>query len=300
MESKEMKNSQKALGEVGAKLREERLRQGLKIADVAAHLRIMEFYIRNIENAVEDDLPIYTYIIAYVRSYASMLGLDADALCDELKASLSDDENQPDSSSILDKINARVRVGRVMLAVLVAGFLLYGGWYGLDSVLFGDDSSSDQAEVNLLPETPTITESDYSADVEQPITEDSSAQKLTTPPTVSPEIETAVPSAALSVDAATVTDAQAIGRVLGREITLAASAPSWIKVTRADGSEVMAKLLQAGDVYVVPSGEDLYLTAGNAGGLNVTLGGNRPITLGGWGEALVELPLDKAIIDQRY
>ena len=97
-----------------------------------------------------------------------------------------------------------------------------------------------------------------------------------------------------------VTDAQAVNRVPAREITLQAKASSWVEVTRADGSAVTARLMRIGDTYVVPSGEDLYLTTGNAGGLNLTLGKDAPILLGAWGETLRELPLDETIIKERY
>jgi hypothetical protein len=44
----------------------------------------------------------------------------------------------------------------------------------------------------------------------------------------------------------------------------------------------------------------LFLTTGNAGGLEIKLGLSDAVTLGGWGETLSELPLDHTIISQRY
>ena len=97
-----------------------------------------------------------------------------------------------------------------------------------------------------------------------------------------------------------ITDAIATNRIPEQEITLKATANSWVEITRADGSAVSQRLMRTGETYVVPGGDDLFLTTGNAGGLEVRLGNDDPVLLGGWGEALRDLPLDQTIISQRY
>lgn len=97
-----------------------------------------------------------------------------------------------------------------------------------------------------------------------------------------------------------VTDAAATNRIPEKDIVLKATANSWVEVTRADGSAVSQRLMRTGESYVVPGGDDLFLTTGNAGGLEIQLGDAEPVVLGGWGEALRELPLDETIISQRY
>ena len=97
-----------------------------------------------------------------------------------------------------------------------------------------------------------------------------------------------------------VTAAIATNRIPEKEITVLATANSWVEVTRADGSVVSQRLMRKGETYIVPGGEDLFLTTGNAGGLEIKLGVSDAITLGAWGETLSELPLDHTIISQRY
>lgn len=97
-----------------------------------------------------------------------------------------------------------------------------------------------------------------------------------------------------------VTAAIATNRIPEKEITVLATANSWVEVTRADGSVVSQRLMRKGEIYIVPGGEDLFLTTGNAGGLEIKLGLSDAVTLGGWGETLSELPLDHTIISQRY
>ena len=97
-----------------------------------------------------------------------------------------------------------------------------------------------------------------------------------------------------------VTAAIATNRIPEKEITVLATANSWVEVTRADGSVVSQRLMRKGETYIVPGGEDLFLTTGNAGGLEIKLGLSDAVTLGGWGETLSDLPLDHTIISQRY
>ena len=52
-----------------------------------------------------------------------------------------------------------------------------------------------------------------------------------------------------------------------QEITIRAVAASWVEIVRDNGEEVMAKLMQVGDSYVVEGNTRLYLSTGNAGGL---------------------------------
>ncbi len=76
-----------------------------------------------------------------------------------------------------------------------------------------------------------------------------------------------------------------------REITIRAVAASWVEIVRDNGEEVMAKLMQAGDSYVVEGNTRLYLSTGNAGGLMVVIGFDDPVSMGGIGEIVRDLPL---------
>ena len=78
-----------------------------------------------------------------------------------------------------------------------------------------------------------------------------------------------------------------------QEITIRAVASSWVEIVRNNGEEVLAKLMQAGDIYVVESNAGLYLSTGNAGGLTVLIGSDDPITVGNVGEIVRDLPLVK-------
>ena len=76
-----------------------------------------------------------------------------------------------------------------------------------------------------------------------------------------------------------------------KEITIRAVAASWVEIVRDNGEEVMAKLMQAGDSYVVEGNTSLFLSTGNAGGLTVVIGTDDPLSMGDIGEVVRDLPL---------
>ena len=76
-----------------------------------------------------------------------------------------------------------------------------------------------------------------------------------------------------------------------KEITIRAVAASWVEIVRDNGEEVLAKLMQAGDSYVVEGNTRLFLSTGNAGGLKVVIGTDDPLSMGDIGEIVRDLPL---------
>ena len=76
-----------------------------------------------------------------------------------------------------------------------------------------------------------------------------------------------------------------------QEITIRAVAASWVEIVRDNGEEVMAELMQAGDSYVVEGNTRLYLSTGNAGGLEIVIGSDDPRPIGETGQIVRDLPL---------
>lgn len=65
-------------GAVGRLLRDQREARGLSLDDVAQRLRIRRIYLEAIEQGRFDQLPAAAYIRAFLRAYASHLGLDVE------------------------------------------------------------------------------------------------------------------------------------------------------------------------------------------------------------------------------
>jgi cytoskeletal protein RodZ len=75
-----------AVIEIGASLAQARVRRGLGLADAAKRTRLRELYLHALEQEAFDQLPPGSYRIAFLRTYAAFLELDADLLVDEFVA----------------------------------------------------------------------------------------------------------------------------------------------------------------------------------------------------------------------
>lgn len=149
-------------------------------------------------------------------------------------------------------------------------------------------AASDPASSEELPSTAEIaaTASDSSAGmpaIEDKIagddgTDADSANATSAPAAV--EDESSNPGAAV-----------ANARDEANDITLRATASSWVEIVRNDGEEVMTKLMRDGDIYIIDGGENLYLSTGNAGGLEFVLRDGSVLSAGDVGEILRDLPL---------
>src|SRR3954465_13606095 len=84
--------------EIGATLREGRMRQRLDISDIESRTKIRAKYLRALENEEWDLLPGPTFVKSFLRTYADALGLDGKLLIEEYKLRherVSDVELQP-------------------------------------------------------------------------------------------------------------------------------------------------------------------------------------------------------------
>jgi cytoskeleton protein RodZ len=119
-----------------------------------------------------------------------------------------------------------------------------------------------------------------------------SAPPAAAPPVAASEIPAApaapvIPSQDASQQLATVPPA---GDTQG--VVLEARMECWIKIVDAKGKTVMQKVLKAGESYAVPDQPGLVLRTGNAGGLDVIVGGRKAPALGDVGTVLTKVLLE--------
>jgi len=84
--------------DIGATLREARMRARIDVSEIEAQTKIRAKYLRALENEEWDLLPGPTYVKSFLRTYAEALDLDAKLLVDEYKLRherLSEVELQP-------------------------------------------------------------------------------------------------------------------------------------------------------------------------------------------------------------
>ncbi len=116
---------------VGARLAAARERMGWTLADVAATLRIREPHLRAIEAERHEDLPAPAYAIGFVRSYATLLGLDPDDLARRFRDELGGEHRNTDLQFPAPVPERGVPAGALVLLGMVIAVGAYVGWYRL-------------------------------------------------------------------------------------------------------------------------------------------------------------------------
>jgi len=141
--------------DIGASLREARMRARIDVSEIEAQTKIRAKYLRALENEEWDLLPGPTYVKSFLRTYAEALDLDAKLLVDEYKLRherLSDVELQP--------INAAApgRERRRQSPVLPPWFFLALIFVGLVFALYLlGTTGNDRADDASAPTTSTQT-----------------------------------------------------------------------------------------------------------------------------------------------
>jgi cytoskeleton protein RodZ len=142
--------------DIGATLREARMRQRIDISEIESETKIRAKYLRALENEEWDLLPGPTYVKSFLRTYAEALGLDGKLLIEEYKLRherLSDVEMQPIRPPGAREPRRRRRVGSGRgWAVLAVVVLLIVGLYALGQIDGGGGGGNDAART-----TPTTT-----------------------------------------------------------------------------------------------------------------------------------------------
>lgn len=111
--------------EIGATLREARVRKRLTLQQVEDDIKIRVKYLQAMENEEFDVLPAPAYVKGFLRAYATYLGLDADIILQEYesRSASRQDHHLFGSSSALRPLQRRRR-SRLAFLALVAVLIL--------------------------------------------------------------------------------------------------------------------------------------------------------------------------------
>lgn len=294
-EAKNQKETPKAkpakVTKVGAMLKEMRLQQGLKLADIAKRLCIRKLYLDAIEESNYKAIPPQPYGIGFIRSYANFLGLNGENIVELYKEETNISE--PKDMHVLEpQPEASMPSMQYIIISLLAIVLIYLGWSS-----FSGNSNLAQEET-LAVEQSSVTD-DNSAGVivvedfnfEPPVEQDTTAEPTVVPsqndtPQVkvveqsyqeSPENETEVRDEAIvaepKTDTQVVQPEQPQTLVIPQEgVFIEVLKETWVEVK--DASKLyLSKVLYKGDTYKVPDGAGMILSFGNYDGANVYING---------------------------
>jgi cytoskeletal protein RodZ len=264
-----------ASGDLGKKLREARERKGVSLRQIANSTKIAVAVLDGLERNDISKLPGGIFGRAFVRSFATEVGLEPEAAIQEFIAQFRDDSvtvGHPQSQRIEDKVAlesrrrvARTFLGLVALGLLIAAVVAYFGLAGRYGLTFA-----------TLRRTPTAVSATASA---API-----GAADTAPAPVSsaqPVNNDAVPPAPTSRDGSA-TGATLEDRVM---VTLTITRDCWVSAT-VDGQKQIEELLRPGDGRSISVSNELALTLGDAAAVRMLIDGAEARPLGKSGEVV--------------
>src|SRR5690242_5604121 len=104
--------------DIGATLRETRMRQRIDITEVEAATKIRAKYLRALESEEWDLLPGPTFVKTFLRTYADYLGMDSRALVERYRQEVERPSGEPFPGTLRPRRERRQRL--LTPAVLVA------------------------------------------------------------------------------------------------------------------------------------------------------------------------------------
>lgn len=247
----EMTDNQETALSVGTRLRTARQAAGMSINDVSQHIKLTQKQIATIENDGFEELGL-VFSRGFVRNYARLVGLDANALMAEMSNTL---HGKAESLSIHDEhiplTSGLSKYWLIMTAValtLVIGVpLLVYHW------LSGDDNPPKIAAAVASAVQPKTTTAKPAAPV--PPTKTAAPQPVQTTPAAVAPATTVQPDVAATPPA----DNQATGR-----LQFQFEQDSWVQIRDGKQHTVLSHLYRGGETAEVSGTPPLAVIIGNA------------------------------------
>jgi cytoskeleton protein RodZ len=296
-----------AAARAGADLREARERLGLSLTDVAYNLRIRQPHLEALEEGCVSLLPGNAYALAFVRTYASALGLDAEEMVRRFKTEAAEFGRRTQLDFPVPMPERGMPAGAVVLLSVVLAIGAYTGWYRLsgegrlpaETVTAIPERLASLAEQALPPGLGPMADAPAAVVPQVVLADPGTPEMLANPAppvmSISPTSAAAAQLPPRSADpspAVGLLPVPGIAAVESNRIILRASADAWVMVKDRSGVVLLNRIMKAGDTWPVPPRPDLLLTTGNAGGTEIVVDGAPTPGLGGSGAVRRDLPLD--------
>ncbi|HET9019097.1 MAG TPA: helix-turn-helix domain-containing protein [Acetobacteraceae bacterium] len=298
---------------VGAELRAARERLGWSLPELAAHLRIRLPYLEALEEGRIGDLPGVAYAVGFLRTYATVLGLDPDEISRRFRAEAAEANRKTELNFPAPVPDRGVPAGAVVLVGALLAVGAYIGWYRASehagpvaemvqpvperlAVLAEKPTPPPPAPVAAPPAAETPASQLASSEPPPPPLPDvspSSAAAAVVVPPLTPPPPAASPAPSTPVAAAMpAPDAISPAAPPSPHLAVQATADAWIQVREKGGQVLLNRVLRGGETWVVPDRPALLMTTGNAGGTELVVDGVATAPLGREGAVRRDLPLD--------
>lgn len=266
---------------VGERLREARAARGMSVAEVAAALKLSSRQIEALEAGEWAKLPGHAFVRGFVRNYARVVQIDAEALLADLdvpaappvRLDLPQNASavMPESGQAQRRDYAAVFAGLVLVVVaVVAYFLVPQDFWKTDA-----EEAPPAAEAAQGPLFPPADGAPAAAEpeAEAPAEAGSAAPETAPAPVAAPApVPAPVPPAA-AVPAPTPIKPAAAAPAATGALRFRFAQPSWVEVRDRDGRVVLSQLNAADTEQAIDGRPPFALVVGNATHVTVSYKG---------------------------
>jgi cytoskeletal protein RodZ len=263
----------RSAGDLGSRLRAARERRGVSLRQIAGKTKISVSALEALERNDVSRLPGGIFSRAFVRSYASEVGLDPDEAIQDFLAQFPRDvaaAHHPPADAVedhesveSDRRTASTFLRLTMISIPIAAAVVYFGMSGRPSPTAEQTAPGDLARRAgspvERPSAPETTEPVAVASVPAP------PAKQTAPTAGSEKPAVATPRAPAQAP-----PVEEDGQRLTIELTV--TAPCWVTAT-VDGQKKIERLLETGERQTIEVARELSLTAGDAAAVRMTING---------------------------
>ncbi len=300
----------------GADLREARERLGWSLDDVALQTRIRRAHLEALEDGRLSTLPGAAYALAFVRTYARALGLDAEETVRRFKTEAGEAGRRTELAFPMPVPERGLPAGAVMLLGVVLTIGAYVGWYRLS----GDGRLPAETQVAVPAPLPPLAEQALppgrvaEAVVAQadpvpaaavvrgrdgsPMGGSGLSAQAATAPSAQPPVAPAQSAAALAPGVAAAPSvppsAAAPAAQAGDDsrVVFRSNAYIWLMVRDKAGNTLVNKTLKPGETWPAPLRAELKIAASNGAGMDIVVDGTPVQPLGAAGQVRRDMTLD--------
>lgn len=142
---------------VGPRLRAAREAQGMSVADVASHTRIVQRYVAAVERGDYADLPSRTYAVGFAKAYARAVGVDEVEIGRDTRAevaAMGEPRPQFQLEEIADPARAPSRGLVVVAAGIALAVLILGALWFATGVFRGTSATPENETAQVIADVP--------------------------------------------------------------------------------------------------------------------------------------------------
>ena len=254
---------------VGDILRRARLKKNLSIADVEIAIRVSAQHISAIEENRLEMLPGRVYALGFIKSYAELVDLDSKKILELLKRQAGEKIAPKAAAQIPAPVleDFSLPTGRVfsVIFILFVTVFIFKSYY--EDGAYSLEEQIPNVPKDLIVQTTLLSKPDKTA---PKVAEATAADK----PLTSLEILTGPPPVV-------------------NQVVLKALDNVWLEIKDSKKTTIFSRVLSIGEEYWIPIGQnDLVMTLGNAGGLQISIDGKPLPLLGKTGQVIRKVSLD--------